>query len=78
MSQHLLVLKNAGTTGEEKRGKKLFSRLLMPCVAEIVLCFHQGESTLRAYELAPNFPKNPFWTGSNPLPIFRALPPTIP
>ena len=45
MSQHLLVLKNAGTIGEEKRGKRVFFRLLMPCVAEIALCLREGEST---------------------------------
>jgi DNA-binding transcriptional ArsR family regulator len=38
VSQHLLVLKSAGVIGDEKRGKRVFYRLLMPCVAEISLC----------------------------------------
>jgi len=38
ISQHLLVLKTAGITADEKRGKKIFYRLRMPCVAEISLC----------------------------------------
>ena len=38
ISQHLLVLKNAGIIADEKRGKRIFYRLLMPCVAEISLC----------------------------------------
>lgn len=38
VSQHLLVLKNAGVIADEKRGKKIFYRLAMPCVSEISLC----------------------------------------
>ncbi len=38
ISQHLLVLKNAGIIADEKRGKRIFYRLLMPCVANISLC----------------------------------------
>jgi DNA-binding transcriptional ArsR family regulator len=38
LSQHLLVLKNAGVIEDDKRGKKIFYRLRMPCVAEISLC----------------------------------------
>jgi DNA-binding transcriptional ArsR family regulator len=38
VSQHLLVLKNAGVITDEKRGKKIFYQLLMPCVAGISLC----------------------------------------
>lgn len=38
VSQHLLVLKSAGVIADEKRGKKIFYRLAMPCVAEISLC----------------------------------------
>jgi len=38
VSQHLLVLKNAGIIADDKRGKKIFYRLQMPCVAEISLC----------------------------------------
>ena len=45
ISQHLLVLKNAGIIVDEKRGKRVFFRLLMPCVAEIALCLREGEST---------------------------------
>ncbi len=45
VSQHLLVLKGAGIIGDEKRGKKVFYRLLMPCVAEIFLCAGEREIT---------------------------------
>jgi DNA-binding transcriptional ArsR family regulator len=45
VSQHLLVLKGAGIIGDEKRGKNVFYRLLMPCVAEIALCVREGEIT---------------------------------
>ncbi len=38
ISQHLLVLKNAGIIADEKRGKRIFYRLLMSCVADISLC----------------------------------------
>jgi DNA-binding transcriptional ArsR family regulator len=38
VSQHLLVLKNAGVIVDEKRGQKTFYRLRMPCVSEISLC----------------------------------------
>ncbi|RPJ35746.1 MAG: ArsR family transcriptional regulator [Verrucomicrobiaceae bacterium] len=38
VSQHLLVLKNAGVIADEKRGKKIFYQLRMPCVAGIALC----------------------------------------
>jgi ArsR family transcriptional regulator len=38
VSQHLLVLKSAGILADEKRGKKVFYRLLMPCVANISIC----------------------------------------
>ncbi len=38
LSQHLLVLKSAGVITDEKRGKKIFYQLRMPCVAEISLC----------------------------------------
>jgi ArsR family transcriptional regulator len=38
ISQHLLVLKNAGIIADEKRGKRIFYRLVMPCVANITLC----------------------------------------
>jgi ArsR family transcriptional regulator len=38
ISQHLLVLKTAGVIADQKRGKKIFYRLRMPCVAEISLC----------------------------------------
>jgi DNA-binding transcriptional ArsR family regulator len=39
VSQHLLVLKSSGVIVDEKRGKRVFYRLLMPCVAEISLCY---------------------------------------
>ena len=38
VSQHLLVLKGAGVIGDEKRGKKVFYRLIMPCIADFLLC----------------------------------------
>ncbi len=44
VSQHLLVLKNAGVIEDEKRGKKIFYRLRMPCVAEISLCVSRCDS----------------------------------
>ena len=44
VSQHLLVLKNAGVIADEKRGKKVFYRLRMPCVAEISLCVRDHEN----------------------------------
>lgn len=56
ISQHLLVLKGAGVIGDEKRGKKIFYRLLMPCVAEISLCV--GARNWENQEVAP--------TGSHP------------
>jgi DNA-binding transcriptional ArsR family regulator len=37
------VLKNAGIVADEKRGKKVFYRLLMPCVSEISLCVRERE-----------------------------------
>lgn len=46
VSQHLLVLKNAGVITDEKRGKKIFYRLQMPCVAEISLCVRKCETSL--------------------------------
>ncbi len=45
VSQHLLVLKNAGVIADEKRGKKIFYRLMMPCVLEISLCVGTCDST---------------------------------
>lgn len=45
ISQHLLVLKNAGVIADEKRGKNIFYRLLMPCVAEISLCVSSCDNT---------------------------------
>ncbi len=50
VSQHLLVLKNAGVIGDERRGQKIFYRLLMPCVAEISLCVKSQPA--RAMEVA--------------------------
>jgi DNA-binding transcriptional ArsR family regulator len=41
VSQHLLVLKSAGIIADEKRGKRVFYRLLMPCVAQISLCVQE-------------------------------------
>lgn len=44
ISQHLLVLKTAGIIADEKRGKKIFYRLRMPCVSEISLCISERHS----------------------------------
>jgi ArsR family transcriptional regulator len=44
VSQHLLVLKTAGIIADDKRGKKIFYRLQMPCVAEISLCVGERSS----------------------------------
>jgi len=48
VSQHLLVLKNAGVIDDEKRGKRVFYRLRMPCVAGISLCVSEHEATTRS------------------------------
>jgi ArsR family transcriptional regulator len=40
VSQHLLVLRNSGIIADEKRGKRIFYRLAMPCVAEFLHCVH--------------------------------------
>lgn len=45
VSQHLLVLKSAGVIADEKRGKKIFYHLRMPCVAEISLCVGERRAT---------------------------------
>lgn len=44
VSQHLLVLKSVGILADEKRGKNIFYRLMMPCVAEISLCVNRSRS----------------------------------
>jgi len=46
VSQHLLVLKNAGVISDEKRGKKIFYQLRMPCVAGISLCVGKREEMI--------------------------------
>jgi DNA-binding transcriptional ArsR family regulator len=38
VSQHLLVLKSVGAITDEKRGKKVFYRLDMPCIVEFLPC----------------------------------------
>ena len=48
VSQHLLVLKNAGVIADEKRGKKIFYYLRMPCVTEISLCVSSCDETQTA------------------------------
>jgi len=45
VSQHLLVLKTAGVIADEKRGKKIFYRLRMPCVTDISLCVSSCDAT---------------------------------
>jgi DNA-binding transcriptional ArsR family regulator len=44
VSQHLLVLKGAGVIADEKRGKKIFYQLRMPCVAGITLCVGERQA----------------------------------
>jgi ArsR family transcriptional regulator len=44
ISQHLLVLKATGIIADEKRGKRIFYRLVMPCVARISVCFSERPS----------------------------------
>lgn len=44
ISQHLLVLKNAGIIADEKRGKRIFYRLRMPCLANIAICVKERET----------------------------------
>ena len=44
LSQHLLVLKNAGVIADEKRGKRIYYRLAMPCVAKISICVKERET----------------------------------
>jgi ArsR family transcriptional regulator len=38
VSQHLLVLRSSGIIADEKRGKRILYRLVMPCVAEFLHC----------------------------------------
>lgn len=45
LSQHLLVLKNSGVIADEKRGKRVYYRLAMPCVAKISICVKERETT---------------------------------
>lgn len=45
ISQHLLVLKNAGIIADEKRGKMIFYHLAMPCVSKISLCVSERLQT---------------------------------
>ena len=45
ISQHLLVLKNAGIVADEKRGKRIFYRLMMPCLNDISLCAMERSTT---------------------------------
>jgi ArsR family transcriptional regulator len=45
VSQHLLVLKSVGAITDEKRGKKIFYRLDMPCIAEFLHCVGAKDAT---------------------------------
>lgn len=38
VSQHLAVLKRAGITADDKRGKQVFYRLMKPCVIQFISC----------------------------------------
>jgi ArsR family transcriptional regulator len=44
ISQHLLVLKNAGIVTDDKRGKMIFYRLAMPCISGISRCVSNSQS----------------------------------
>ena len=46
ISQHLLVLKTAGVIADEKRGKKIFYQLRMPCVAGLSLCLENHRASI--------------------------------
>lgn len=46
VSQHLLVLKGAGVIGDERRGRRIYYRLRMPCVTRISLCVGGTEDEL--------------------------------
>jgi DNA-binding transcriptional ArsR family regulator len=41
ISKHLLVLKQAGVVDDEKRGKKVFYRLKVPCVMKFMTCVEE-------------------------------------
>ena len=45
VSKHLAVLKKAGIVADEKRGKKVFYRLKVPCVLNFMDCI---ESVIRS------------------------------
>jgi ArsR family transcriptional regulator len=61
VSQHLLVLKSAGVIADEKRGKRMFYQLIMPCIAEFLHCVRDHE--------AASSPRSPQGAGSpHPLP----------
>ena len=38
VSKHLAILKNVGVVADDKRGTKVFYRLLVPCVLEFLSC----------------------------------------
>lgn len=38
ISKHLSILKNAGIVADDKRGKQVFYRLIMPCVVSMLTC----------------------------------------
>ncbi len=38
VSKHLLVLKNAGIVADDKRGKRVFYSLRVPCVLKFMRC----------------------------------------
>ncbi|MGD9420472.1 MAG: ArsR/SmtB family transcription factor [Verrucomicrobiota bacterium JB025] len=42
VSQHLLVLKGAGLVADRREGRKLYYRLLMPCVLRVFDCLEEG------------------------------------
>lgn len=45
VSKHLSVLKNAGIIEDEKRGRKVFYRLKIPCLINFVNCAEEAVRT---------------------------------
>ena len=44
VSKHLSVLRNAGIVEIDKRGKQVFYKLKMPCVANFIVCVDEAVS----------------------------------
>lgn len=52
ISKHLSILKAAGIVADDKRGKQVFYRLIMPCVASMLSCV--DGAVCRRMEYQPN------------------------